>query len=116
MPSKNPKDRILSAKIAANSRWAQVEDRSKETAPGRAASASRYEKLVDPEGLLPPAERAKRAKNAEKAHFQLMALRSAQVRRRAKLARTAVEVREALEAEATYDEVTALVESAGGAA
>ena len=50
------------------------------------------------------------------AHFQLMALRSAQVRRRTKIAKAADEGLAALEALAIYDEVAALVDSSGGAA
>jgi hypothetical protein len=42
----------------------------------------RFEREVDPDGTLPPAERAKRAEYARKAYFQRLALKSAQVRRR----------------------------------
>lgn len=42
----------------------------------RAAAEERFEKLVDPEVKLRPAERAKRAKAARKAHYQRMALLS----------------------------------------
>jgi hypothetical protein len=42
----------------------------------------KFEKQVDPEGTLPPQERAKRAENARKAYFARLALKSAQARRR----------------------------------
>jgi hypothetical protein len=42
----------------------------------------KFERQVDPEGILPPAERAVRAEHARKAHFKRLALKSAQVRRR----------------------------------
>jgi hypothetical protein len=42
----------------------------------------KFERQVDPEGILPPAERAMRAEHARKAHFKRLALKSAQARRR----------------------------------
>lgn len=42
----------------------------------------KFEKEVDPDGSLPPAERAKRAEHARKAYFKRLALKSAQTRRR----------------------------------
>jgi hypothetical protein len=42
----------------------------------------RFERKVDPDGTMLPAERAKRAENARKAHFLAMAAKSAAVRRR----------------------------------
>ncbi|WP_370332603.1 hypothetical protein [Mycolicibacterium hippocampi] len=42
----------------------------------------KFERQVDPDGTLPSAERARRAEHARKAHFQRMALKSAQARRR----------------------------------
>jgi hypothetical protein len=46
------------------------------------AADQRFEKLVDPEGILDPLERAKRAENARKAHYLRMARKSAEKRRR----------------------------------
>ncbi|WP_244975579.1 hypothetical protein [Mycobacterium kubicae] len=42
----------------------------------------KFERQVDPDGELSPAERAKRAEHARKAYFKRMALKSAQARRR----------------------------------
>jgi hypothetical protein len=42
----------------------------------------KFERQVDPSGTLTPAERAKRAAHARKAHFKRLALKSAQARRR----------------------------------
>jgi hypothetical protein len=42
----------------------------------------KFERQVDPDGVLAPAERARRAEHARKAHFKRMALKSAHVRRR----------------------------------
>jgi hypothetical protein len=40
----------------------------------------KFEEQVDPDGTLPPAERAKRAEHARKAHFKRLALKSARAR------------------------------------
>lgn len=68
--------------IAAHTSWANTADRTARTAPGREAFNARFERQVDPDGVLPEAERIKRAENARKAHFARMALKSAQARRR----------------------------------
>jgi hypothetical protein len=81
-----PAERRLRAQIHAHESWARTEDRSARTLPARQAAEDRFEKLVDPEGKLPPAERAKRAENARKAHYRRIALLSAQSRPAAVLA------------------------------
>jgi hypothetical protein len=42
----------------------------------------KFERQVDPDNTLLPAERAKRAENARKAYYQRLALKSAKARRR----------------------------------
>ena len=74
--------RTLTAQIAAHVRWAHTPDRTAATAPARAAFDARFEREVDPERVLPSAERARRAAHARKAYFTRLALRSAQRRRR----------------------------------
>jgi hypothetical protein len=59
-------------------------DSTELTAPARRAFNDRFEKQVDPEGTLAPAERQRRAEAAKKAYFTGLALRSAQARRRPK--------------------------------
>jgi hypothetical protein len=68
------------ASVAANTRWAHEPDRSAATAPARAALEAKFAREVDPEGILPPAERAKRAANARRAFYQRLAIKSAQAR------------------------------------
>ncbi|MCV6968863.1 hypothetical protein AWB93_13060 [Mycobacterium bohemicum] len=70
----------MRASIAAHASWAHTEDRRARTANATKANMDRFERLVDPEGRLTPEERAKRAENARKAHFQRMAYKSAKVR------------------------------------
>lgn len=74
------------AQIAAHTRWAHTADRSAATAPARTAFIARFERLVDPEGVLSPAERSKRAESAKKAHMLRLAVASAAARARRKAA------------------------------
>lgn len=77
-----PSERTLCSQIGAHESWARTEDRSARTAPARKAMLDKFERQVDPDGKLTPAERAKRAENARKAYFSRLALKSAQARRR----------------------------------
>jgi len=76
-----PDQRSLRARLASHVPWANTVDRAARTAAARQAAHDRFERLVDPDGVLPPEERAQRAAHARRAHFIRMALRSAQVRR-----------------------------------
>lgn len=68
--------------IGAHESWSRTTDRTARTAPARTAFMERFERQVDPEGVLPDAERAVRAEHAMKAHFLRLALKSAASRRR----------------------------------
>lgn len=72
-----PSERTLRAQIAAHESWAKTSDRTARTAAARQAMLDKFEKQVDPNNELTQAERAKRAENARKAHYQRMALKSA---------------------------------------
>ncbi len=78
-----PSERSTRARIAVYERWARTTaaDRIAATAPARQGLLDRFERLVDPDGLLDPAERARRADAARKAHYLRMALKSAKARR-----------------------------------
>lgn len=84
MAATRPEDRTLIARIAAHASWASTPDRAARTARGRAAFLDRFDRQVDPDGTLAPAERARRAENARRAYFSALALRSAQARRRSR--------------------------------
>lgn len=71
--SLSPEDRSRRARLGASTRWATA-DRHKGTAPARQAFLARFETEVDPEGQLPPDERATRAEHAMRAYFQRMAM------------------------------------------
>jgi len=74
-------ERKLRASLASHESWARTSDPSKRTAPAREAFLARFEREVDPEGILTDVERARRAEHARKAHFARLALKSAQARR-----------------------------------
>lgn len=57
------------ASVAANTRWAFEPDRRAATAAATAGFRAKFEKQVDPDGVLPAEERAKRADNLMRAHM-----------------------------------------------
>jgi hypothetical protein len=73
-----PVERTLRARAAAYAQHAQGKTSTK---AGTAAFLARFESEVDPEGLLAPEERAKRAEYARKGYFTKLALKSARARR-----------------------------------
>jgi hypothetical protein len=75
-----PEQRQARARLAAFAQWAQTEDWSARTAPGRTAFLKRFEKEIDPEGRLDPETRAKRAEAAKRAYFTKLALASSRAR------------------------------------
>lgn len=76
-----PAQRVLRARMAAHTSWAHTADRAARTRPGTDAFALRFEREVDPDELLEPAERALRAESAKRAYFQRLALASSRARR-----------------------------------
>jgi len=74
-------ERRLAGQLGAHASWAQTEDRAARTAAARAAADARFERQVDPNGVLPPQERAKRAASARRAFYAQIALKSAIARR-----------------------------------
>jgi hypothetical protein len=76
-----PNERALRARLAAHISWARTEDPKARTAAARQAFADRFDRLVDPDGVLEPGERARRAEHLRKAHMTSLALKSAKARR-----------------------------------
>ena len=69
--------RVLRARLAAHKLHASGRTN---TAPGTKAFLDRFEREVDPDWTLDPAERAKRAGHARKAYFIGLALKSSRMR------------------------------------
>lgn len=79
MNAMTPEQRSLRARLAAQARWAK-EDPAATTARARAGFDARFEREVDPDNLLPIAERQRRAASARKAYFTRLALASSKAR------------------------------------
>lgn len=75
-----PDNRQLRARIAAHAMHAQHDGR-RVTRSARKAFLDRFEREVDPDELLSPQERARRADQARRSYFSALALKSAQARR-----------------------------------
>lgn len=58
-------------------------DSVKHTEPARKAFLERFEREADPEGILPEAERKRRAEHLRKAHMYRLALESSKARAKA---------------------------------
>lgn len=78
-----PQERTLRSRSGGHTSWANTTDRTARTEPARRKFNEKFLQQVDPDGLLAPAERARRAEHARKAYFASLALKSAQSRRRA---------------------------------
>jgi hypothetical protein len=103
-------DASLRGRIAASERWAHTNDRTAATAPARAGLDARFAAEVDPDGVLDPAELARRIKSKRTAHFARLARLSADSRRKAAAARqtarqTAGEQRTTADAQRTAAEL-----------
>jgi hypothetical protein len=78
--SLTPSQRSLRARAAAHALHAQGRTSTK---AGTAAFLARFEHQVDPDGVLTPVERARRAEHARKSYMASLALKASRVRRRA---------------------------------
>jgi hypothetical protein len=76
----SPAERSLIARAAAY-RLHSLYDSRDLTANARAAFADRFVRQVDPDRLLPEAERQRRAECARKAYYTALAAKSARARR-----------------------------------
>jgi hypothetical protein len=79
-PPLSPAERTLRARLAAHAMHAQHDARAT-TANARAAFLARFEHQADPEGLLPPAERQRRARQLRSTYFARLAFAAATARR-----------------------------------
>lgn len=77
-----PEMRSILARANSHKSWANTPDRAARTAAARKAALGRFEKQVDPDGTMDPAERAQRAESAKKAFYQRMSYLSAVSRAR----------------------------------
>lgn len=73
MAHPDPTRRSQIASLAAHTSWARTPIRSERTRPATRASIGRFEKQVDPDGVMAPADRAKAADSAMRAYRRAMA-------------------------------------------
>lgn len=71
--------RRLRASIAAHAKHAK-HDSGESTKAAHAAFLDKFDREVDPDGILPEAERLRRATHARRAHMLRLALKSSQAR------------------------------------
>ena len=76
-----PAERSLRGRIGAYVLPSRYDSREL-TKAARAAFESKFEREVDPDGVLPLEERLRRAEMARKAHYARLALASAEARRK----------------------------------
>jgi hypothetical protein len=77
--SLTPEQRSLRARLAAHTLHSK-RDRRQTTLKARESFLERFENEVDPDRVLPPAERARRAESAKSAYFMKLAFRSSRAR------------------------------------
>jgi hypothetical protein len=77
-----PTQRMLANQAAAYERWAHTPQAEREASArrGQAGLLARFEREVDPDDTLPPAERARQANRLRKAHMAKLAKASSQAR------------------------------------
>jgi hypothetical protein len=76
-----PEQRRLRARAAAHALHSKYDSKTL-TQPARDAFMARFEREVDPDRVLPEAERLRRADHARKAYFARLAFLSAKARAR----------------------------------
>jgi hypothetical protein len=72
----------INRKIAAEISWSRTSDRSARTRPAREKFLQRFEREVDPEGILPADERRSRAEHAKRAYMLRLAKKAVAARKR----------------------------------
>lgn len=80
MAARDPIVRRTAASIAANVRWSK-QDTKIGIQPARRGFMARFEREVDPEGLLAPADRMARADRALKAYMSQLSLKAREKRK-----------------------------------
>jgi hypothetical protein len=76
-----PEQRVLRSRAAAHVQWSREADPRARTATARKAFLDRFDREVDPDGVLTPQERARRASHARRAYFARLALASSKARK-----------------------------------
>lgn len=75
-----PAQRRLASSVASLTRWSQEPDRAGAMRPALNGFLARFERQVDPDGVLDPQERTMLADAARRAHMRRLALASSKKR------------------------------------
>ena len=86
MDGMTPEQRKLRSSAASLTRWALEDDRGAAMKPALAGRLARFERQVDPDSVLEPDERARRAELAKTAYMRGLALKSSRSRQAKKAA------------------------------
>lgn len=81
MAHSDPKRRSQIASLAAHTSWARTPVRAERMAPANRAREKKWEKQVDPEGVLSPADRARAAASARAAYYRRLSMAGVEARR-----------------------------------
>lgn len=76
-----PEEHSSNSRLGAYVSWANTEDRSARTRKARNAFDARFERQVDPDGVMSPADRAKAADAARHAYFAELSRRGRAAKR-----------------------------------
>ncbi|MFC9089023.1 hypothetical protein [Nocardiopsis dassonvillei] len=82
MAHPDPTRRRQIASMAANVSWSRTAVRAERLAPANRAREQKWERLVDPDGAMKPADRVRAAESARKAHYQRISALGVEARRR----------------------------------
>lgn len=69
--------------IAVHESWARTTDRAARSRPGYDGLLAKFEREVDPDGVMDPETLAKAVESKRKAHYKRLGLASAAARRKA---------------------------------
>jgi len=75
----SPDERALISRMGAHALHSRHDSKAI-SQPARDAFMARFKRQVDPDGVLPPAERERRAAHAKKLYFTQLAFKSAKAR------------------------------------
>jgi hypothetical protein len=77
----SPDERVLISRMGAHALHARYDSKAV-SQPARDAFMARFEREVDPDGVLDPRERSRRAEHAKRLYFTRLAHKSAKARRK----------------------------------
>ena len=81
MAHSDPTRRSQIASLAAHTSWARTPHRAERMAPANRAREARWEREVDPDGVMDPPDRAKAAEAARAAYYRRLSMAGVEARR-----------------------------------